>query len=203
MTDERELLAAWRECMDERRTPDPELLAGIDGLFRREQGRVYALCRRMMPSEEAALDLTQDAMLTAYRKLPEFRGDSKFGTWLFGIARMLCLNAIRRRREVLSEDGVLDPGDPGLSVLQRMRHEEREALLRVATESLSPLEQEAVHLRYVEGLPQAVITDLLGITQASGARGVLQKCRRTLTKELRGRLEELGHGTSFLRVSRA
>ena len=73
--------------------------------------------------------------------------------------------------------------------------------MRRATATLSPLEQEAVHLRYVEGLPQDRITEILGITQASGARGVLQTCRRALTRELRSALAELGHGTSFFRES--
>jgi RNA polymerase sigma-70 factor (ECF subfamily) len=198
-----DVLAAWALCQQEGRPPDPALAAAIDGLFRREQGRVYALCRRMMKSEEAALDLTQEALMTAYRKLPDFRGESAFGTWVYGIAKMLCLNAIRRRREVLSEDGVLDPGDPGISALGRLRMEEREELLRRATASLSPLEQEAVYLRYVEEMPQSAITEVLGITQSSGARGVLQKCRRVLTRELRAALEEMGHGTSFIRMSRS
>ncbi|MCO4768580.1 MAG: sigma-70 family RNA polymerase sigma factor [Deltaproteobacteria bacterium] len=198
---ERAVLTAYREHYAEG-TPIPRALAAqVDGLFASCQRRVYAVCRRMSGSEEAALDLAQDTLLTGYRKLHEFRGDSAFGTWLYGIARGLCMNAIRRRREVLSEDGLLETGDDRASVLAGLRREEREELVRQAASTLSPLEQEAVYLRYVEDLPQDRITKLLGITQASGARGVLQKCRRTLARELRARLDALGHGTSFFRAS--
>lgn len=198
---ERALLTRYRSLVDAGEPLPPDVVAGLDALFASCQARVMALCRRMTNSEEQALDLAQDTLLTGYRKLPEFRGDSAFGTFLYGIARGLCMNAIRRKREVLSEDGVLEAGDPTTSALGRMRREEREALVRAAAQALSPLEQEAVYLRYVEDVPQSRITELLGITQASGARGVLQACRRTLARELRARLEALGHGTSLLRES--
>jgi len=195
------LLDAYRDHVAAGTPIPPPLAAQIDGLFASCQTRVYAICRRMSGSEEAALDLAQDAMLTGYRKLHEFRGESALGTWLYGIAKGLCMNAIRRRREVLSEDGLLEVGDPSRSVLSAMRRDEREDLIRQAAATLSPLEQEAVYLRYVEDVPQERITALLGITQASGARGLLQKCRRTLAREVRARLEALGHGTSLLRES--
>ncbi len=198
---ERQILADVRTHLAAGTPLPPELAQGLDALFASCQTRVYALCRRMTGSEEAALDLAQDTLLTGYRKLPDFRGDSAFGTWLYGIARGLCMNAIRRKREMLSEDGVLETGDPSASVLAGMRREEREELVRQAAAALSPLEQEAVHLRYVEDMPQDRITEVLGITQASGARGVLQRCRRILARELKARLDALGHGTSLLRIS--
>jgi len=198
---ERALLELVRGHLSAGTPMPPEVAARLDALFASCQTRVYALCRRMTGSEEAALDLAQDTLLTGYRKLPDFRGDSAFGTWLYGIARGLCMNAIRRKREMLSEDGVIETGDGTASVLASLRREEREELVRQAAAALSPLEQEAVHLRYVEDMPQDRITEVLGITQASGARGVLQRCRRVLARELRARLDALGHGSSFLRIS--
>jgi RNA polymerase sigma-70 factor (ECF subfamily) len=198
---ERATLTAYREAVEAGRPPSAEVVGRIDALFAANQGRVYAVCRRMTGNEELARDLAQDTLLTAYRKLATFRGDSAFGTWLYGIAKMLCLNAIRRRRDVLSEDGLFEPGDPTPSVLSRMRKAEREELVRQASLTLSPLEQEAVYLRYVEDIPQDRITVLLAITQSSGARGVLQTCRRTLRRELHRLLAEMGHGTSFIRPS--
>jgi len=198
---EQSTLAAYRAAVEAGLPPSADVVMALDLLFALNQGRVYAVCRRMTGNDEAARDLAQDTLLTAYRKLPDFRGDSAFGTWLYGIAKMLCLNAIRRRREVLSEDGVFDTGDPSPSVLSRMRKAEREELVRQASLTLSQLEQEAVYLRYVEDVPQERITELLGITQRSGARGVLQGCRRTLARELHRLLAEMGHGTSFIRSS--
>jgi RNA polymerase sigma factor (sigma-70 family) len=84
-------------------------------------------------------------------------------------------------------------------VLSRLRERERRELLRVAAAAvLDPREQEAVQLRYVDGLSQDSITALLGL-EGSGARGLLQRCRRKLGQELRRRLDAMGHGPSFVR----
>ena len=194
------IIQAVVEAMNGRRSADPKLVQQLDGLFADQQTRIFRLCLRMVGDPEQAQELTQDAMLTAYRSLPKYRGDSSFPTWLYGIARNLCLNAIRRHGELLSHDGVIEVDDPGLGALTRLRQQEREALVVAAAQAvLDPLEQEAVFLRYVEGMPQDRISVVLDIQDKSGARGVLQRCRRKLQRELRERLSQLGHGSSFIR----
>ena len=71
--------------------------------------------------------------------------------------------------------------------------------MTAAKRGLTSEEQEAVYLRYVEGMPQDAITEMLGL-EGSGARGLLQRCRRKLGRELRDQLEQMGHGTSFIRT---
>ena len=103
---------------------------------------------------------------------------------------------------MLTEDGVIVATDPSGTALAALRRTEREELLRAsAVAVLDATEQEAVHLRYVDNVPLERITALLGITAASGARGVLQRCKRKLEVELRRRLHEMGHGSSFARES--
>lgn len=194
------VIAALCAAMNGGAPPDPALIEQVDAVFAIQQPRIYRLCLRMVGEPERARDLAQDAMLTAYRKLPEFRGDAAFSTWIYGIAKHLCLNAIRRRGEVLSEDGVIEVDDPTYGALHQLRQQERESLVTEASRAvLDPLEQEAVYLRYVEGMPQERITEVLGLTDKSGARGLLQRCRRKLQRELRERLALLGHGSSFIR----
>lgn len=199
--DERALLQALCDARRAGAAPPPEVARGVDALFAAAQGRVYVACVRIVGDPERARDLAQEALLTGFRNLGSFRGEGRLSTWLYGIAKGLALNAVRRRGEVLSEDGVLDADDPGLSALAALRREEREALVHAAAATLDPLAREAVHLRYVEEVPVDRITELLGLTDASGARGLLQRCRRHLQRELRARLTELGHGSSFFRVT--
>ncbi|MCB9662958.1 MAG: sigma-70 family RNA polymerase sigma factor [Alphaproteobacteria bacterium] len=199
---ERRLLEALTAAREAGIEPPADVLRGLDALFADAQRTVYVACRRIVGDEERARDLAQEALLTGFRKLPTFRGEGRLSTWLYGIAKGLSLNAVRRRGELLSEDGVLEGTSPELSVLSRMRREEREALFREASAELEPLEQEAIWLRYVEDLPQERITELLGLDQASGARGLLQRCRRRLERSLRARLAAHGHGSSFFRVTR-
>ncbi len=178
------------------------LLAVAEALFSAHQDRVYALCLRFTGNPESARDLAQDSMLRAFQKLPGFRGDAQFSTWLLAITRYECLNYLRKRRDHLTDDGVIDVQDPARSVLGALRQAERDSLLRDAAAAvLDPIEQEAVHLRYVEHLPLARITELLELDAASGARGLLQRCKRKLGRELRRRLAELGHGSSFVQRS--
>lgn len=197
----RELAAALAAGHDPRAVPG--LAERVDALFAAHQGVVLAVCRRAVGDPERAVELAQDALLRGFQKLPEFRGDATFRTWLVGIARGECMNAIRKRHDWLTEDGVLDPTDPAGTALRGLRRQEREELLRGAAAAvLDPTEQEVVHLRYVEHVPLEQIERLLDLgSGASGARGVLQRCRRKLGRELTRRLAELGHGSSFLRDS--
>jgi RNA polymerase sigma-70 factor (ECF subfamily) len=64
-------------------------------LVDRYKHKVHWLVRRMIGAGDAE-DLAQEVFLRAYQALPGFRGDSKFGTWLFRIARNLCLSELRK-----------------------------------------------------------------------------------------------------------
>src|SRR5262249_62396725 len=63
-------------------------------LLGRYQGRVYLWCYRYVRDHDRALDLAQDALLSAYRALATFQGRSRFSSWLFAIARNRCLTAV-------------------------------------------------------------------------------------------------------------
>lgn len=176
----------------------PSLSIELDELFAEHRQMVLTLCRKMLGDDERALEVAQEAQLVAYTKLADFEPGTRFSTFVYGIARNLCRNARRKRADLLAEDGLIDPGDPSRPVLSGMLREEREALIRDAAAAvLEPLEQEAVHLRYVEGLSQQQITEILGL-DGTGGRGLLQRCRRKLGREVRRRLEDMGHGASFL-----
>lgn len=174
----------------------PSLSADLDRLFETNRDQVYRLCLRMTNDPQQAEELTQETLLVAYRRLDEFRQQARFSTWIYGIARNLCRNARRKRTETLTEDGVFEAGSVEADALKALRAQERLTLLREAAAALSPLEQEAIHLRYVEHLSQAEITQVLEL-DGSGARGLLQRCRRKLRRALIDKMHELGHGESL------
>lgn len=68
-------------------------------LIARTQARVYNLAYRLLGSVQEAEDLTQEVFIKAWRALPNFRGESKFTTWLHSIA----INAFRNRRRKLHQ----------------------------------------------------------------------------------------------------
>jgi len=71
--------------------------AAFTELVRRHERRVFAVSMRMLGREEDALDATQDAFLTVFRKLEQFRGESAFSTWLHRIAVNACYDVLRKR----------------------------------------------------------------------------------------------------------
>jgi RNA polymerase sigma-70 factor (ECF subfamily) len=66
-------------------------------LFHTHKARIYSLCLRMTNNTAEAEDLTQDAFLQVFRKLPTFRGDSALSTWLYRIAVNTVLMHFRKK----------------------------------------------------------------------------------------------------------
>ncbi len=180
----------------------PSLSAELDRLFSSNRGRIYALCLRRLKNPAWAEEITQETLLVAYQKLSEFEQRSRFSTWIFSIANNLCLRALQKKREYLSDDGVIDPEGEVFDMFRSLRVAERNQILEEAAAAvLDEVEREAVTLRYVQYMSQDDITQLLEL-EGTGARGVLQRCRRKLRRELHRRLEELGHGKSLF-ISRS
>src|SRR6516165_10872424 len=87
--------------------------AGHEMLYRLHRGRVYSLCLRHTSNSYDAEDLTHDVFMQVLRKIKTFRGDSKFGSWLYRVAlNSLLLHARKQKRrdrfvvENLPEDSI-------------------------------------------------------------------------------------------------
>ena len=81
---------------------DPEAFAT---LVTEHQRYVYNLALRVLKNEEEALDLAQETFVRAWTALPNFRGQSKFRTWLYRIVTNLCYNRLPNLRRSLNELG--------------------------------------------------------------------------------------------------
>ena len=71
----------------------------FDELVRRYKDRVYRLSYKILRHEEDAAEALQDAFLSAYRGLKNFKAESTFSTWLYRIATNASLMKYRKRRE--------------------------------------------------------------------------------------------------------
>lgn len=80
------------------RAGDP---AALEELVRSHQSRVFNFAMRMCRNVEDAKDILQETFLGMIRSIKDFRGESRFSTWLYRIASNACLK--KRRR------GVYDP----------------------------------------------------------------------------------------------
>src|SRR5216117_3620289 len=71
----------------------------FDELVRRYRDKVYRLSYKILRHEDDASEALQDAFLSAYRGLKNFKAESTFSTWLYRIATNASLMKYRRRRD--------------------------------------------------------------------------------------------------------
>ena len=145
--------------------------AAFDLLVRKYQHRIGAVVYRFVPDHAEAQDITQDAFIRAYRALANFRGDSRFYTWLYRIAVNTAKNhlvAMKRRpptADIAAEDAEHHAGATRLHDHDTPEHELlRQELERAVADTVAALPEElrqAITLREVDGLSYDEIAQLM------------------------------------------
>ena len=72
-------------------------------LYNNYHRRIYALCFRMLANKESAEDVCQEVFVQVWQKLENFRGESKFSTWLHSVATNIVLGHIRKNKNWLQK----------------------------------------------------------------------------------------------------
>lgn len=151
-------------------------------LLGRYRGRVYGWCLRYMRDHDRAMDLSQDVLMIAFRALEGFESRAPFSVWLYVIARRQCIRALRprvlRRDESVLLESMVEPGPGPEETFEANR--DHEDLMQLMQSTLTPREQDALWMRYVENATVEDITRTLQVPSVSGARGLLQTARRKL-----------------------
>lgn len=122
-------------------------------LVERYKNYVFTLTMRFTESREDAEEIAQDVFVKAYRSLADFRGDSKFSTWLFTITRTTCLSFLRKKKLDIQS---LDTERTSLQLENResafhanqVEQKSRHAMLNKAISMLSPDDTQVLTLFY-------------------------------------------------------
>ena len=165
--------------------------------------RVFSVARSMVGSDFDAEDVTQDVLLQVVRKLPTFRGDSAFPTWLHRVTVNAALSH-RRRQAVRQEHGLdrsLDACPETESTHASGRSElppddlllsrEAKAMIDQAIAGLPAMYRDVFLLAEVEGLPNAEIGEQLGMTLPA-VKSRLHRARAMLRETLTPHFDEVG-----------
>jgi RNA polymerase sigma-70 factor (ECF subfamily) len=182
-TDE-EIIAAYREDRGLSRDDAAEVL------FRRHQSRITRWCCRFTHDRESAADLAQDILLRAYRNLDKYRGDCRFSTWLYVIARNLCMTALQKRSsEPVWGAKACSPDLPdSIDVYAEIEMEEsRRKRWRFILDTLDRTEARVMLLHYGQEMTLSAVSRALGLTNKSGAKAYIVSARRKLNAAFRPR----------------
>ena len=142
-------------------------------------GRLLAVARRMLHSEEDAQDAVQEAFLSAFRAIGQFDEKSRLGTWLHRIAINAALMKLRtrRRKPEQSIDDLLPrflkdghqadpPEDWGESAERALERAETREFVRQSIDRLPEAYRTVLLLRDIEELDTAETARLLDVSDA-------------------------------------
>lgn len=162
-------------------------------LMRRHNQRLYRAVRAIVPNEDEAEDVMQQAYVSAYTHLESFAGTSRFSTWLVRIGINEALARVRRSRSPggPSQAGADEAGrapdqktpDPEAKA---MSHELRRAL-EEAVDALPELYRTAFMLREVEGMSTAEAAFALDVSE-DAVKQRLKRAKAMLQKRLYSRM---------------
>lgn len=148
----------------------------FDELVRRHQGRVYAVAFRLTSSREDALDVAQEALLKAYRKIDSWEPTGGFLSWLMRLTSNQAIDHLRRRKrhqhQSLEEaqggaERAAAAEKVGMDVARQAQAQEIESRVQAALSVLSPAQRTVFVLRHYEGMALAEIAPVLGCTVGS------------------------------------
>ncbi len=116
--------------------------------------QVFRLALRMCGSEADADEVAQEAFLSAWKALPNFRGESQFSTWLYQLTTHAAIDLMRREKRQIAAADITEvsAADPAPSPQQQAEQSEQREIVRDAILQLAPEQREVVVLRFMEEL---------------------------------------------------
>ena len=122
-------------------------------LVERYKNYVFTLVLRFTDSREDAEEISQDVFVKAYRSLADFRGESKFSTWLYTVVRTSSITFLRKKKlDTTSLDNErtflqLENRESGFNA-NTMEQKSRHAMVNAAIRLLSPDDGQIITLFY-------------------------------------------------------
>ena len=158
-------------------------------LVKQNMKRAYFTALGFVGSHDAALDLSQEAFIRAYKNFTKFDRKKKFFTWYYKILRNLCLNYIRDKKK-RKENHFIEIENENLTsdnVSETIEGAEILSLMEKAIEELGFEEREVIILREFEEHSYKEISELLNIPIGS-VMSKLFYARKKLSEELRSKI---------------
>jgi RNA polymerase sigma-70 factor (ECF subfamily) len=162
----------------------------VEELFHRHQTRIVRWCYRFTRDRESGLDLAQEIFMRAFRNLDRYRGECRFSTWLYVIARNLCMSALQKRASepVWAAKAITAdlPDAAARNIHAAVESEQARARSwRLILDTLNQTEAKVMMMHYGEEIPLNTVSRELGLTNKSGAKAYIVSAKRKLHAAMR------------------
>jgi len=163
-------------------------------LVTRYQNYVFTLAFRFTKNREDAEEVSQDIFVKAYRALADFKGNSKFSTWLYTIVNNTCITFLRKKKlqtYSLDKEGVFEAADSQESGLRANLIEQKSkvAMVNNAISLLNPDDAEIITLFYKSEQSLEEIAGILGV-EPNAAKVRLHRARTRLKEKMEKHFSE-------------
>jgi RNA polymerase sigma-70 factor, ECF subfamily len=165
-------------------------LAAYSELVERFNSRIYSFLLRRLPAADAE-DLAQETFIRAWQRIETYNPRFRFSTWLFTIAQRLAISHGRASAGRRSQELGIHAGPHREPAEGALRREQQVRIWGLVEKILSPEQQTAMWLRYVEDMAIGDIARVLGKSQVA-VRVMLFRARAVLAQ----RLERTDDGVS-------
>lgn len=153
--------------------------------------RILGLSARLLGDRAEAEDVTQEAMLRLWRIAPDWKqDDAMVQTWLYRVARNLCLDRLRKKRAMTLDD-IDEAADDVAPIDARLIEKDRARALAQALARLPERQRDAVQLRLIDGLQNPEIAQVLGVS-VEAVESLTARGKRALKALLLPQKDELG-----------
>lgn len=144
----------------------------------------YSVAISIVKQEHLAEEIVQDAFMICYQSLKNFKGESKFSTWLYRIVVNCAFGTLRKMKSDVQEfDLATHDVSFDESAFQLLQNKEREYFVQQALMKLSPNEALALRLFYLEELSVQEVREVTGWTETN-IKTILHRGRKNLYRVL-------------------
>ena len=158
-------------------------------LVNRHKNMVYSLAFRMVKPKEDAEEVAQDSFVKAFNSIKQFKGKSKFSTWLYRITYFTAINHLRKNKMLTSEIDMSSFVDDDKSALDHLNEEDQKKYIQEALQYLKPIERNLITLHYLEEFSTKEIIEITGLSMCN-IKVSLMRIRKKLYGILKKMLSE-------------
>ncbi len=142
----------------------------FEEIIAKYEKRVFSLIYNVTKNENEIEDLAQEVFIKVYKNIDKFQGKSSLYTWIYRITTNLCLDYIKKRREIIYIDEKIQYGDGEVDIqlstnekLQDELYEEKELKekLQKSIDKLPDKQKMMIILRDIKGLSYEEISKIL------------------------------------------